>query len=328
MPLISVIIPAYNAEKTIEDTVKSVLNQSFSDFELIVINDGSQDATLDILSKIKDSRLKVFTHSNSGPQVSRNRGIKEATGQYISFLDADDLWTSDKLESQFDALQSHPTAAVAYSWTNWVDETGKFFRRGSYISANGDVFARLLLMDFIESGSNPLILRQALEAAGGFDETLPAAQDWDMWLRLAAHNHFVAVPSVQILYRTSPNSWSANVCRMEAASLRVIEQACAKAPEFVKRLKKDILANRYIGLTVKTLDGHPTRERGWLAARFIRSAIRHKPSLLKARVLLKVWFKITAMILLPSEQAQQLFKTSKGVSNVNALLGYLRLDVS
>ncbi|WP_329607065.1 glycosyltransferase family A protein [Planktothrix agardhii] len=106
MPLISVIIPAYNAEKTIQETIYSVLKQTWQDFELIVINDGSQDATLEVLSSIQDPRLRILSYSNAGLASSRNRGITEATGEYISFMDADDLWTPDKLEAQFQAAFS------------------------------------------------------------------------------------------------------------------------------------------------------------------------------------------------------------------------------
>src|SRR3712207_3352824 len=114
MPLISVIIPVYNGEKTIQETIESVLNQTFPSFELIVINDGSHDSTLDIVSSIKDPRIKVFSYPNAGLSASRNRGISVACGEYVSFIDADDLWTPDKLEAQYKALQANPQAAVAY----------------------------------------------------------------------------------------------------------------------------------------------------------------------------------------------------------------------
>src|SRR4028119_546862 len=117
MPIISVIIPAYNAERTIKETIQSVLNQSFQDLELLIINDGSQDSTLDVVESIQDPRIRVFCYLNAGSSASRNRGIGLAKGEYISFIDADDLWTVDKLESQFKALQENPKAAVAYSWT-------------------------------------------------------------------------------------------------------------------------------------------------------------------------------------------------------------------
>jgi glycosyltransferase involved in cell wall biosynthesis len=121
MQTISVVVPAYNAERTILETIASVQQQTFSDFELIVINDGSTDGTLEQLNTVKDPRLKVFSYENGGISVARNRGIAQATGEFIAFLDADDLWTPDKLELQLAALQQHPEVGVAYSWTCFMD---------------------------------------------------------------------------------------------------------------------------------------------------------------------------------------------------------------
>jgi cellulose synthase/poly-beta-1,6-N-acetylglucosamine synthase-like glycosyltransferase len=328
MSLISVIIPVYNGEKTIQETIESVLNQTFKDFELIVINDGSQDATLEIVERIQDPRLKAFSYTNAGQATSRNRGISHACGEYISFIDADDLWTPDKLEAQLRALQDNPQAAVAYSWTKCIDELGNFSRRGSHISVNGDVHAKLLLIDFIENGSNPLIRAQAIAEVGGFDESMTPSEDRDLWLRLAARYHFVAVPSPQVLYRQSPNSASANILRMEAASLRVIEQAFGQAPEFLQYLKQSSLANIYKGLTFKALEGSLERQRGLTAARLLWNSIKNDPALLRSRVILKVLFKIAVVILLPPQQAQALLTKAKGLANTTTLLGYLQLDVS
>ncbi|HEY9635335.1 MAG TPA: glycosyltransferase [Coleofasciculaceae cyanobacterium] len=328
MPLISVIIPVYNGEKTIQETIKSVLKQTFTDFELIVVNDGSQDATLEIIDRIQDYRLKIFSYPNTGQAASRNRGFSLASGEYISFIDADDLWTSDKLEAQLKALQANPQASVAYSWTKCIDESGEFSRRGSHISVAGDVHAKLLLVDFIESGSNPLIRRQALTEVGGFDESLPAAEDWDLWLRLASRYSFVAVSSPQILYRVSANSWSANVLRQGEGSLQVIERAFQQAPESLQYLKRSSLANIYKGLTFRILEGAPERQRGLTAAKLLWHSVNNDPKLLRSRVILKVLFKITAMILLPPQQAQALFTKAKGLANTKTLLGYLQLDAS
>lgn len=327
MTLVSVIIPTFNSEKTIKETIESVLNQTLTNLEVIVINDGSQDSTLEIVKSINDSRIKVFSYLNAGANVSRNRGLTQATGEFVSFLDADDLWTPDKLETQLKALQENPKAAVAYSWTNSIDETGKFLRRGSYITANGDVYAKLLLLDFIESGSNPLIRREALATVGGFDESLPAAQDWDMWLRLAAKYHFIAVSSVQILYRVCHNSMSANMLRQESASLQVIEKSFAQAPQFLQYLKKDCLGNRYKCLTFMALQRNPGRKEGITAIKFLTSAIKNDPSLLLKKALIKVLFKIVVMIILSPGQAKIAINKLNGLSNLDSFLGYLKLEV-
>src|SRR6478672_10157769 len=181
MPLISVIIPVFNGEKTIYETVQSVLNQTFKNIEVIIINDGSQDKTLKIVESIQDNRLKIFSYANAGLAASRNRGINLASGEYISFIDADDLWVPDKLEAQLKALQTNPEAVIAYSWTDYIDEDGKFLYPGSHVTLSGNVYKDLLLNNFLESGSNVLVRQQAFKEFGYFDESLTAAEDWEMW---------------------------------------------------------------------------------------------------------------------------------------------------
>ena len=319
MTLISVVIPVYNGEKTVKETIESVLKQTFSDFELLIINDGSKDSTLKIVSEIRDPRLKVFSYTNAGLSVTRNRGISLAKGEYISFIDADDLWTSDKLESQLKALQENPQAAVAYSWTDHIDECGQFLRSGPQQTFNGDVYARLLLEDFIGNGSNPLIRAQAFAEVGNFDESLLAVEDWDMWLRLAARYHFVAVPSPQILYRVFVNSMSFNVRKMEVASLRVIERAVAAAPETVGHLKQASLGNRYKYLTWKALDGIPERHRAITAIRLLWHTVRNDPLLLYKRIVWKVLLKSAITLLFPPQVALALLQKMDRLSNLDTL---------
>jgi glycosyltransferase involved in cell wall biosynthesis len=328
MPLISVIIPVYNGEKTLKETIESVLHQTFSDFELIVINDGSQDSTLDILSKISDPRLRVFSYSNAGLAATRNRGFAHSSGEFIAFLDADDLWTADKLERQLAALQANPEAAVAYSWTDYIDESNKFLRRGSHLTWNGDVYQKLLVINFLENGSNPLIRREALTEVGGFYEAINTAADWDMWLRLAAHYHFVAVPSPQILYRQPVNSMSSNVYRQEAEGLQVIERAFHQAPASLQYLKPYSLANLYKYLIHKALEGDLSRPKSLLAAKFLWHAIQNDPSGIRMQVIGKVLLKIAAVALLPPQQSQELLARFKKINDTSAILGYLRTNVS
>ncbi|PPS40645.1 glycosyltransferase [Chroococcidiopsis sp. TS-821] len=280
MPIISVIIPAFNAEKTIEETVKSVLNQTFSDFELIVINDGSTDRTLDIINNIKDARIKTFSYPNSGcVAASRNRGFTHAVGEFIAFLDADDLWKPEKLEAQLAALQANPQAAVAYSWVDRIDENNQFLAKGSRVNINGNVYAEILVSNFLDNGSNPLIRREAFQAVKGFDETLLHAEDQDLYIKLAARYDFVVVPHPHILYRVSANSKSANVVRMEGHILKVIEQAFQQAPASLQHLKKESISRLYRHLTVRALDGLSGRQRGLKAATFFWKSVVNDPHL-------------------------------------------------
>jgi glycosyltransferase involved in cell wall biosynthesis len=326
MPLISVIIPAYNGEKTITKTIESVLNQTFTDFEIIVINDGSQDATLDIINSLKDFRLKVFSYSNAGQAVSRNRGFSHSSGEFIAFLDADDLWIPTKLEAQLKALQDNPQAAVAYSWSDFIDEKGEFLRGASRSTLSGDVYAKLLLTDFLDNGSNPLIRRQALIEVGGFDETLTPAEDWDMWLRLAARYHFVLVPAPQILYRLSANSESSNLLRMESACVRVLESAFKQAPDSVQHLKRHSFANVYKYLIFKCFDRSVKRSRALVAAKFLWCAVKNEPSLLQKRITWKVLLQIAIVLLLEPQSAQALLTKMERLGNLETLLLHMQLE--
>ncbi|MFB2882319.1 glycosyltransferase [Floridanema aerugineum] len=321
MPTISVIIPVYNGEKTIQQTIESVINQTFTDFEIIIINDGSKDSTLDIISTIQDPRIKVFSYANAGLSASRNRGLSLASGEFISFLDADDCWTPDKLQAQLEALQANPEAAVAYSWTDYIDEYGQVLRSGTRISVSGNVYEKLLVRNFLENGSNALIRRQALTEVGNFDESLTAAEDWDMYVRLASRYHFVVVRSPQILYRVSTSSMSTNVAKQEAASLQVIERAFNQAPESLQHLKKYALSTLYIYLTFKVLENPSGRQNALTAARYLRLAVKSDRSVLKRQqTMLKALFKILVVLLMPMKQSQALVNQAKNLfKNFNQL---------
>ncbi|BAZ14876.1 glycosyl transferase family protein [Calothrix sp. NIES-4071] len=312
VPIISVIIPTYNSEKTIKITVESILNQSFHNFELIIINDGSNDSTLDIISNIHDSRIKLFTYSNAGANVSRNRGLSYAVGEFVSFIDADDIWTNDKLQSQIKALQDNPEATVSYSWTDYIDENDQFVVSGTHIAVNGNVYEELLLTNFLENGSNPLIRKEALIELGGFDESLNAGQDWEMWLRLAAKYNFVAVPKVQILYRISPKSQSSNLARQEKACLQVLEKAYQLKSPVNKINLSASLANLYKYLTCKALQKPYNRHKALVASRFLWNYIINEPQKnQRLRFIFKLSAKIAIILFFPTYLSTLLLNKAK-----------------
>jgi glycosyltransferase involved in cell wall biosynthesis len=238
VPTISIIIPVYNGKATILETIASVQQQTFSDIEIIVINDGSTDSTLELLKSIQDERLKIFSYENGGLPVARNRGISHATGEFIAFLDADDMWTPDKLELQLAALQQHPEAGVAYSWTYFKYDEEEYSYADESSFFEGDVYADLLVRNFLHNGSNPLIRRQAIESVGFFDPTLKSCEDWEFYLRLAVNWDFVLVRKAQIIYRQSSSSMTSKVEVMEKSLIIVIERAFQSAPVNLQSLKK------------------------------------------------------------------------------------------
>lgn len=327
MPQLSVIIPVYNGEKTIRETIESVLAQTFTDFELLIINDGSTDRTVEIVESFADPRIQIVSYKNAGLAASRNRGIDRATTDYIAFIDADDLWTPDKLNDQFLALQNHPEAAVAYSWTDYIDDSSQVIYQGGYPTVNGDAYAHLLLVCFLENGSNPLVRKSALLEVGGFDESLPAAEDWDLYIRLAARYSFVGVPSVQILYRVATNNMSSHVLRQEEASLRVIEKAFSAAPDRLQYLKPQSIANIYKYLISKAFQPPLQAEKYTAASRFIENIIIHDPAFRnETELLASALLTISRLSLLTPEADRTLIPEIQLSLNTKRFLDLIKLN--
>lgn len=311
MPKVSVIICVYNGANTIARTIASVLNQTFIEFELLIINDGSKDHTLEVVSQFDDRRIQVFSYSNAGLATSRNRGLAMATGDYIAFIDADDLWSVDKLEDQVKALEENPKAAVAYSWVDRIDEGDRVICQGGHHTATGNVFAHLLLADITDSGSNALIGKSAFNEVGTYEESMPSGQDWDMAIRLAARYEFVVVPRSQVFYRASSRSISANVLRLEAGCRKTIDRAFKIAPNSLQYLKRYSLANLYKYLTFQSLK-HPIRRRrdGLLVFRFLWESIRHDPKFIQqTKLVVSILLKSTIRSLFSVRASHQILQS-------------------
>jgi glycosyltransferase involved in cell wall biosynthesis len=242
-PLVSVIVPARDAGSTIADTLESVCGQTVTDLEVIVIDDGSTDDTVTRVAAVADARIAVASFPGRGLSTARNRGLARARGAYLSFIDADDLWTADKLELQLEALRRRPEAGVAYSWTYDIDPAGRPIGPHPPVRHEGDVYAAMLLGNFVGSGSNILLRRAVAETVGAFDPALSSAEDWEYFLRAAARWPFAVVPRYQILYRQSPHSLSSRIETMREQVLLVAERAFAAAPAALQRLKPRSLAN-------------------------------------------------------------------------------------
>ncbi|KAM3092021.1 glycosyltransferase family 2 protein [Phormidesmis sp. 146-35] len=294
MTTISVVIPAYNAEATIGETVDSVLHQTFSDIEVIVVIDRSSDSTFEIVSAKPDPRIKVIVCDKGNAAASRNIGFAQASGEWIAFLDSDDLWLPDNLSNQWKALQPPVKAAVAYSWFDRIDESGKLIGIGGRCNYSGNVHAELLLSNIVGNGSNSLIARAALEAVGGFDESLSHSEDRDLYVKLAEKYEFVSVPKVNLLYRVSMRSKSfRDIFRSEASYLQLIEGAYNRAPESLRHLKSQSFSNHYQYLISKALSSSSGWKKYWIALQLWTHYCVKRPGclsflLLKRDLLLKI----------------------------------------
>jgi len=245
-PSVSVVMPAYNIESYIGAAVESVLAQTFPDFELIIVDDGSTDGTLQCLSRFQnDPRIRIVSEPHRGMPFPVCRGIELAQAPYLAFLDGDDLWAPRKLERHLDFFRNHPGADLTFSWSRIVDEQTRDTGLTSRLWKGSVSFAQLLADNVIGNGSALVVRREALVAAGGVDASLPCCHDVDFWLRVALlrPGNLCAIPEFLTFYRRRPGQLTRNVELMEKNFDRVIERARALAPGEVARVEKKARCN-------------------------------------------------------------------------------------
>ena len=182
-PLVSVIIPTYNRGWIIKEAIDSVMVQDYRDFELIIVDDGSTDNTPDILNSYRGD-IKVFRQENQGVSAARNRGLAAASGRFIAFLDSDDLWLPRKLRRQVDFFSSNPDACICQTEEIWIRNNMRVNPKKRHKKPRGMIFEPSLALCLV-SPSAVMIRRSLFEEVGGFDETLPACEDYDLWLRIS-----------------------------------------------------------------------------------------------------------------------------------------------
>ncbi|TAL16235.1 glycosyltransferase [bacterium] len=200
-PAVSAIIPTFNRREFAAEAVRSVLSQTFDDFELIVVDDGSEDSTAAFLEEtFADPRLRVIRQGNRGVSAARNTGVGQSRGEFLAFLDSDDLWTEEKLRLSRKALEEHPEAALVYTEEIW-HRRGKWANPCSHhAKRSGWIFPHCIPLCII-SPSSAVIRREAFMKAGGFDESLPACEDYDLWLRLTSRHSVHLVEEKLIIKR-------------------------------------------------------------------------------------------------------------------------------
>jgi glycosyltransferase involved in cell wall biosynthesis len=201
--LISVILPTYNRDSLLKRAIKSVLRQTFGDFELIIVDDASNDNTPQVVQNLEDPRIKYHRHEfNKGGSAARNTGIKLSKGEYIAFLDDDDEWYPNKLELQYKEMKMSPaTVGLIYSGAEIVDSVSNKTTAKLYPRHKGDLSKRLLLGPTVCGSHTVFIKKECFERKGLFDEKLSSCQDWDMWKRISETYTFDYVSS--ILSRTN-----------------------------------------------------------------------------------------------------------------------------
>ncbi len=249
MKLVSVVTPLYNAERFVGATIRSVLDQTHEHFELLVVDDGSTDRSAEVCESFRDERIRVFRQENRGSCRSRNRAIALARGEFVAFLDHDDLWCPQKLERHLEHLERSPRVGVSFCPSVIIDERGQ--RIGLFqVPQLDSVDARLLLCrNPIGNGSVPVIRREALEAIRFdavrdgrsepmyFDDECMGWEDVECWLRIAITTdwRFEGIAECLTLYRLSPNSFSGDPEHKQQCFERGLRKIAAYAEELVEQ---------------------------------------------------------------------------------------------
>jgi glycosyltransferase involved in cell wall biosynthesis len=230
-PRVSVIIPAYNAAGCVRRAVDSVLGQGFQDLELLVVDDGSTDATRAVLAEYGD-RLRLLAKANGGPAAARNHGLSHARGEYVAFLDADDYWKTDKLQRQVALLDARPEIGFCSTATEVVDSGGRPAGNWPCRVDAGPLPDILFMHGTVISGSTSGVLarRRLIAELGGFDEDLRGFEDPDLWIRLAARTGYACIPEALTVVVRTPNSVSGNLVAMRQATLASFRKNRALLP--------------------------------------------------------------------------------------------------
>jgi glycosyltransferase involved in cell wall biosynthesis len=247
MPKISVIVPTYNRAELLRSAVTSILNQTCQDFEIIVVDDASNDNTEEVVNRFNNKKIKYIHHEiNKGEAGARNTGILNSNAAYIAFLDDDDEWLPNKLTLQFNLLESNtPKVGVVYSGYTRVDVTNKKILGQKIPIKRGDIYNDMLIQNCVGTPSTVLLRRECIEKVGLFDGNISYALDWDLWIRISKYFHFEYIEEPLVKYHIHENRLSNNP-EIKARGLEDMFNKYGKDFKFTKYYR-----NSYLGIGVE-----------------------------------------------------------------------------
>ncbi|MEM9119170.1 MAG: glycosyltransferase family A protein [Cyanobacteria bacterium P01_F01_bin.56] len=269
----SVIIPAYNAERFLPQTLASIQAQTYQNLEILVVDDGSCDRTPQIVQALaqEDPRIQLLQQANGGVAAARNHGLRQAKGEFIAPIDADDLWWPEAVAKLVNQLQkSRPQVGVVYAWSADIDEQAQPSGGIHAATVVGNVYKTLICHNFLGNASSTLIRKTCLDCVGGYDSQLKAqnaqgCEDWDLYLRLAERFKFAVVPEFLVGYRKVTSSMSGDfsqMARSQALMLKAVQYQHPEIPAFLYRLSQ---SSFYLYLAYQCdLAGHAPRALAWL----------------------------------------------------------------
>jgi glycosyltransferase involved in cell wall biosynthesis len=272
-PKVSVIIPNYNYSQYICEAVESVLLQTYPNVEIIIVDDGSKDNSLEVLEKFGD-KIKILAQQNAGVSVARNNGVANSNGEFIAFLDADDIWLPEKIERQISLFLNDKTLGLVHVAVQDIDASGK--NLGTHFDGlSGEVSHELLLFKravILGGGSGIMIPRKIFDEVGGFDLRLSTSADWDIFYQISSRYKVGFINEILLKYRLHGLNMHGNIPRMEREMLIGFEKAFTNE-------KNQSLKNQAYGNLHQVLAGSHFRSGNYSA--FLQNAIKSlwlKPS--------------------------------------------------
>lgn len=284
-PLLSVIIPTYNHARFLPQAVKSVFDQTYQNFEIIVVDDGSTDNTRETAQNYsKDCRFRYIYQENRGLAASRNTGLRTVQGEYVAFLDADDVFLPRKLEIQLDWFETHPSCGMVFSGFYFMNDQGELIRAHEPWLDVPTLEVKDLLFGNPTSVHAVLVKKQWLDRVGGFDETLRRIEDWDIWLRVVHAGCKVEwVKEIVCGYRLSPGQMTKDATAQKHVSKRVMDKFFQQEglPVELKALQTEVYTRIYINFAPQEYGYEQFEE----AKDSVAKAIKLTPDLLGTRYL-------------------------------------------
>ncbi len=286
-PLVSVVIATYNMARFLPLALRSALGQGYENIEVLVIDDGSRDDTQAVMAPFRsDHRVRYVFQQNGGQASAKNHGIREAQGEYVAFLDADDMWVPDKLERQMPLFLRSAAVGIVYSRFAYIDEAGSELRIEDYELFRGRVSGPLLISNFIGFGTS-VVRKECFDRLGRFDESIGMGIDYDLWLRFSTQYEFDYVDRPLLRYREWPGQMSRNWRVRYLNGIAIMKNFLRNFPDAVdRRTVNEAWAHTYTGF------GYCMRESGRAEALslYLR-ALRFKPAYFPA------WKGIAATLL-------------------------------
>lgn len=290
-PLVSVVIATYNMGKFLPEAMDSALNQTYENIEVIVIDDGSSDDTKEVIkSYLTDTRVRYIVQENKGQSSAKNKGICESRGEYVAFLDADDIWVPEKLEMQIPVFAKAKNIGIVYARMLYIDETGRGIRILNTELFRGQISSQLFVCNFVGFGT-AVVKRECFDRLGGFREEIRMGIDYELWLRFSTQYEFDYVDCPLLRYRVWGGQMSSNWKGRYLSGIQIMEKFLIEFPNAIDaNTQKMAWAYTYVGF------GHCMQsignDIGGALSLYFR-ALRYKPNYLPAWVaILKVIARI------------------------------------